>query len=74
MCLEASLAFYLEEVFGVGLIHFLIAINFSPLFYSQESGADDGDEESERSRSEVNDEEDEASGEVVPFYIHSKWH
>ncbi|PQQ06928.1 high mobility group B protein 1-like isoform X1 [Prunus yedoensis var. nudiflora] len=40
----------------------------------QESGADDGDEESERSRSEVNDEEDEASGEVVPFYIHSKWH
>ncbi|PQM37909.1 high mobility group B protein 1-like isoform X1 [Prunus yedoensis var. nudiflora] len=29
----------------------------------QESGADDGDEESERSRSEVNDEEDEASGE-----------
>ncbi|PON51169.1 High mobility group box domain containing protein [Parasponia andersonii] len=33
----------------------------------QESTADDGDEESDRSKSEVNDEDDEASGEVVLF-------
>lgn len=54
-------------------LFFKIVINkfffFLFSFYSLQSAPDDGDEESERSRSEVHDEDDEASGEVVLYIL-----
>lgn len=50
-------------------LRLLLTSFFFSSFYSLQSAPDDGDEESERSRSEVHDEDDEASGEVVLYML-----
>lgn len=53
------------------LVHWFSCLYDSHDIYFQASTADDVDEESDKSKSEINDEEDEASGQVVSLFTFS---